>query len=421
MVIHQNKFKYLIILCILTSGLCYSQQKRYNFTFKDARLEIVIKELSNQSKINILYNPGILPGTIKINGSFKNLTLNNALDTFLHHAQILYKFYKGDIVLYKSNENVKETHQIFKTSVQKNNGNDKTHETITDTVIYTIITHDTVVTKLTDYVKVQLNDTVRVYDTTKVIQKVLKTVDYYKPKKLSLIAELAFSKGAVLSNFKMADSKKDFSNLIHSSIKAKSGSSLGVNFIYRNKNMMVEGGVAFSKYQYSFSYNKLTDGFITVTDTIDKYFTTIVQGDTTWVYVTKDRQLERQSERKYLSDLSYQYISVPILVGYTMVVKNFTLEFKGGILFNFYIQSKGLYVNISDSSVISVESSKAPGSVILLGAYGALGIDYYLNKKVHIFAQPFINWNALPIGKKNAIYTSTQLQTGIEAGIRYYF
>src|ERR1035437_9659411 len=395
----QNKLKYLIILFIHISGLCYSQQKRYNFTFKDARLEIVIKELSSQSKINILYNPGILPGTVKITGSFKNLTLNNALDTFLHHAQILYKFYKGDIVLYKNNENIKETHQIYKPIIQKNNGSDKPHETVTDTVIYTIITHDTVVTKLTDYVKVQLNDTVRVYDTTKVIQKVLKPVDYYKPPKHSLIAELSFSKGAVFSNFKMADSKKDFSNLIRSSIKAKSGSSIGANFVYRNKNMMIEGGIALSKYQFSFAFTKQTDEFITVTDTIDKYYTTIVQGDTTWVYVTKERQLERIAERKYLSDLSYQYLSVPILVGYTQVVKNFTLEFKGGVLFNFYIQSKGLYVNISDSSVISVESSKAPGSIIILGAYGALGIDYYLNKKVHIFAQPFINWNALPIGK----------------------
>jgi hypothetical protein len=381
----------------------------------------VIKELSNQSKINILYNPGILPGTVKITGSFKNLTLNNALDTFLHHAQILYKFYKGDIVLYKNNENVKETHQIFKPSVQKNNGSDKPRETITDTVIYTIITHDTVVTKLTDYVKVQLNDTVRVYDTTKVIQKVLKTVDYYKPQKHSLIAELSFSKGAVFSTFTMADSIKDFSNIVRSSIKAKSGSSVGINFIYRNKKLMVEGGVAFSKYQYSFSYTNHSDELITVIDTIDRYYTTIAQGDTTWVYVTKERQMEKITEKKYLSDFSYQYISVPILVGYTKVVKNFTLEFKGGILFNFYIQSKGLYVNISDSSVISVESSKAPGSIILLGAYGALGIDYYMNKKIHIFAQPFINWNALPIGKKNATYTSTHLQTGIKVGIRYYF
>jgi hypothetical protein len=368
----------------------------------------VIKELSNQSKINILYNPGILPGTVKITGSFKNLTLNNALDTFLHHAQILYKFYKGDIVLYKNNENVKETHQIYKPSVQKNNGNDKTHETITDTVIYTIITHDTVVTKLTDYVKVQLNDTVRVYDTTKVIQKVLKTVDYYKPKKQSLIAELSFSKEA-------------FSDVIKSSITAKNGNSIGVNFIYRNKSIMFEGGIGISRNQFSFGYTEKTDEFITVIDTIDRYYTTIIQGDTTWEYVTKERQQERINEKKYLSDLVYQYLSIPILVGYTTVSKNFTFEFKAGLLFNFYLKSKGAYINISESNEISVENSKAPGSFALLGVYGALGIDYYLNKKVHIFSQPFIYWNAIPIGKNKAVYTITNTQVGIQWGIRYYF
>jgi hypothetical protein len=417
-------FKHLInlfIILFIHLSPCFSQQKRYNFTFKDARLEVVIKELSNQSKINILYNPGILPSTVKITGTFKNITLYHALDTFLHQAQIIYKFYKGDIVLYKKNENLKEEHQLNRSNPQKKNIPEKSHETITDTVTYTIITHDTVVTKLTDYVKVQINDTVTVYDTTKVIQKVIKTVDYYKPKKKSFIMDIYFSKSAIFPNIQMAKANKKFSGNIRSSITSVSGNNVGVNFVYRNKKINFGGGIAFTKCLYSFTYTNQIDEFITVTDTIDKYYTAVVQGDTSWVYVTRERQVERLTEKKYLSDLEYRFISVPLVVGYTWIVKNFTFEFKGGVLFNFYMSSKGNYLNINEDNEISIEDSKAPGAVILLGAYGGVNIDYYLNKKVHIFTQPFINWNAVPIGKNHAAYTVTDFQIGFQAGMRYFF
>ncbi len=421
MLIFKSKLQYLTIIFIHLSCLCFSQKGKYNFSFQDVGLDAVIKELSNQSKVNILYNPNILPNNVKINGNFKNLTLKQALDTFLNQTQILYKFYKKDIVLYRKNEEIKETHQIYKPDPQKKNGTDKIRETITDTVTYAVVTHDTVVTILNDYVKVPVMDTIKVYETIQVVKKVIRPVNEYKPKQESLIAGLSFSEGMFFSNIHMEDPKKDSSGIINASIHEKQGNGLGINLIYRNKKIMIETGVSLSKTKYTFNYTHPTIGFITVLDTIDKYYTGIAGEDTTWVYITEEKQVKQVTEKIYYSDLVYQYISVPILFGYNLTKKNFTFEFKGGVLCNFYIGSKGSYLNISPNNEITVEDSKAPNSFALLGAFGALGIDYYLNKQFHIFTQPSISWTALPLGKKNAAYYTTDLQIGIHVGIRYYF
>lgn len=404
------------------SSIGIAQKGKYNFSFRDAGLDVVIKELSNQSKVNILYNPNILPNNIKIRGNFKNFTLKQALDTFLNKTQIFYKFYKKDIILYRNNEEIKETHQIYRPDPQKKPVPDKIRETVTDTVTFTVITHDTVITKLNNYVKVPVMDTIKVYDTIQVVKKVIKpVVADYKPKQEAIIAGLSFSEGMIFSNIHINSPRKDSLGIIHASIHEKQCNNLGINLIYRNKGFIIETGVNISKTKFTFNYTNTKTEVITVIDTIDKYYTEPVVGDTSWIYVTEEKQLKQVTQKTYYSDLVYNYISVPVLFGYNLNKKKFTFEFKGGVLCNFYIGSKGNYLNISPNNEITVASSKAPNSFALLGAYGAIGIDYYMNKQFHIYTQPYISWNALPIGKKNTAYYTTNLQIGLFIGLRYYF
>ncbi len=63
----------ITILFLNITGFCYSQQPTLNFNFNNTPLSEVIKEISKQSKINILYNPNILPANVKISGTYKNM------------------------------------------------------------------------------------------------------------------------------------------------------------------------------------------------------------------------------------------------------------------------------------------------------------------------------------------------------------
>jgi len=421
MFIIKPKHQFLTIVFIHLSCFCYAQKESYNFHFQDATLEMVLKELSNHYKINVLYNPSILPQNVKISGDFKNLMLKQALDTFLSRTPVSYKFYKKDVVLYRKNEEVKETHRMNRTLPPKKADVEKFHETITDTVTFAITTHDTIVTRLSEFVKVPVMDTVKVYDTIKVIKRIIKPVSDYKPKDVSIVAGLSFSKSIFFSTVHMIDPGRDSSGSINASLHEKQGNSIGLSLLYRNKNIIIETGINLSKNKYSFVYTKSGSEFITVLDTVDRYYTGITGVDTSWVYVTEEREVKQISEKKYYSDLEYQYISVPILFGYSLILRNLTLEFKAGAIFNFYLGSKGSYLTSLPNNEIMVEDAKAPNSKASMGAFGAFAIDYYLSTQFHIFAQPSISWMAVPLDKKHANYYITDLQFGIHLGIRYYF
>ncbi|HEX2933713.1 MAG TPA: STN domain-containing protein [Bacteroidales bacterium] len=414
----QHKTVCLFVLFLHLAIHGYSQQKKYNFTFKDAPLETVIREIANQSKNNILYNPAILPHGLKITGAYRNLTLKQALDSFLRPSQVYYRFYKGDIVLYRKNEEVKETHKIAK-PVNK----DPVRETITDTVTYSIITFDTIVSQVKEYVKVPVYDTIRVkvYDTVHIRQTVPVQSFSYRPKQSGFILGASFAQAFMFSRIEASDSMGKLTGALKSALKEKGSNSLGLSFIYKNEKWMFESGVYWTKHKYTFNYSTLIKETVTVTDTADRYYTHINGLDTTWVYVIQERQLERSTEKVYYSDFSYQFISVPLLAGYTSTVRNFTFEFKAGMVFNFYFKSKGYYLKPLANNAIGVEEGSAPNAGLTLSVMGAAAIDYSLNKQFHLFGQPFITWDALPLGDKNTLYKTSTLQIGLQAGIRYYF
>lgn len=415
-----TKNRHLILILILlhcwTFGM--AQQPRYNYSFKDADLTDVVKEVSRQAKINILYNPIILRGSVKINGDFRNLTLTQALDTFFRNTPVAYKLFKKDVVLFKRNEEIKETHKIIRPVYPKNAG-EKPHS-FTDTITYSIVTHDTVVTTLTDYVKIQVKDTVKVYDTIEVIRKVLKPVTDYRPKKQAFVAGVSSSFGVLLPTFKATDQGKSFEATLKSSYTGKNSRSVAFNFLYLKGNLLFETGLGFTTNTYTLNYKELVPGFVIYTDTIDRYYTTGPGTDTTWVYVTQDRKIETYNTHVYSSEVQCRYLTLPLLIGYPLIKRNLTMEFKGGVVMNYYLQSKGNYLNLGDSA-ISVENKKMPGAWLNIGVLGAVAFDYYLNEKYHVFAQTFANWDALPVRKKSIFQYATNFTFGLQIGIRYFF
>ncbi|HEY4784745.1 MAG TPA: STN domain-containing protein [Bacteroidales bacterium] len=420
MVTLKGKIIYVIFILFHCCLLGYAQQTRYSYSFKDADLSEVVKEVSHQAKINILYNPNILRTSVKISGDFRNLTVTQALDTFLRNTQVTYKLFKKDIVLFKKNEEIKENHKITQPVNVPRSISEKSHPSFTDTIIYSLITHDTVVTTLTDYVKIQVKDTVKVYDTIEVIRKIIKPITDYRPRKKAYVVGISSSIASLFPTFKTTGQGKDFEATLKSSYSGKNSRNIALNFLYLKENLLIETGLGITTNTYNLNYREQIPGFVIYKDTIDKYYTVGTGMDTTWVYVTQDRRVETNSTNHYSSEVQCRYITLPLLIGYPLIKRNLTMEFKGGVIFNYFINSRGYYLNIGDTA-ISVESKKLPGAWLNIGVMGATAFDYYLNEKIHVYAQAFANWDALPIRQKNVFQYATNLKLGLQIGIRYFF
>lgn len=410
-----------VILFLNITIICYSQQANLNFNFNETPLSEVIKEISKQSKINILYNPNILPGDVRISGTYKNLDLHQALDKFLANTGVLYKYFKKDIVLFKEDEVVDEKHNTSRNEPSREYIPDRIHVIVTDTVTYSVITFDTVVSRITDTLKHYIIDTLKVYDTVKTAQQVKQPYLSSNPKFPSFSGGITISGGifnpAIYVNHPDADSAQ----IIKSTLQAKSYSTFGINFKYNTESWLIEAEIGLSKLKYTFDYSWDQTETVTRVDTIDRYYTYINGFDTTWVYVTEDRLVDLTTRNRYVSDLNYNYLNVLLCVGYNKFFRRISFEFKGGILFNYYLGSSGTYLTISPENKLYVEKSKAPDSDFSIDVYAAMAIDYPVTDKIHIFAQPSFSYTGLSGGYKQKAYYFKTFQAGLKTGIRYFF
>ena len=411
--------KYVVIPFLFISIICCSQQNMLNFTFSETPLPAVIKEISQQSNVNILYNPYILPVNHKISGIYIKSTLPQVLDSVLKNTAVSYKYYKGNIVLFKSNEDIIEKHSISQPDNQKENIQDIKRTTITDTVIYTIITYDTIVTELTNIVNVL--DTVKTYDTIKVVKKIIQPLNYYKAWSKSFGVGISYSQGFFHSKFNDNNSQKDYNTILKSTIIEKNYNTIGISFLYKYNSWLFETGLAFSRMKYTFDYSGTINEIVTRTDTIDKYYTLDNETDTNWIYITEEKEVEVSIQKDVLSSLTYKYISVPLSIAYNKEFEKLAFEFKTGIYFNYYLGSKGYYYNTSQDIVMITDKLNAPNSKFNLDIFGAFSMDYPLNEKVHAYIQPCFGFTFLSAGNENIEYYTTNFKYGLQTGFRYFF
>jgi hypothetical protein len=421
-----KKYYCIFILLLQISTICYAQQKKLNLSFNETSITDAIKEISRQSKINILYNPNILPENFNITGAYKNITIGQALDSVLRNTHVHYKYFKNDIVLYKKNEVIIEKHNVNKPVYPKESQPEKKYVYVTDTITYSIITSDTIVTKVTNIVNVPVMDTIKVYDTVKVIKQVNMPVNTYKPKKKAFITGWSLSQG--LAHFTKGTVHEgisyqypDSSSEINLALKEKSSNAISFHFLYRYKSWIFETGLGFYRQKFTTNLSSIVNGWVNRTDTIDKYYTDINGTDTTWVYITEVRKVEVSMEKNTSSDLTYQYISLPLFAGYSKNYKKLTLEFKGGVFIKYYLGSKGLYLTKTPEGGVTTENKKAPETKFNIDLCGAITADYFLNEKFHIFVQPYIGYTAFAPGVKRIPNYYIQLQIEIQTGLRYYF
>lgn len=378
--------KFILLLFILLSNYCFAQQTRLSFQLNDVTLSEAIKKVSVQYKVNIIYNSTILQKTAKVSGNFKNKTIFEVLDILLTETPIVYKIHKNVIILCLKNDVVNESHQLSRPVAS--NAQDAKRYTITDTVVYSIVSHDTIVTRLTDYVKVQVNDTVTIYDTVKVVKNIFKAVAKPKSKKSSWGIGASLGVGFPISKIYSKQLDAFSTQLVNTSTQSWMVRSATIDFFYRYMRFEFETGVGIISKSSSFRFSTITDS--------------------------------SSVENKYVSEQNFQHLSVPFLVGYSMPYKKIILKAKGGILFQNYLNSSGEYL-VSQNNVFLVERKTAPEANYSMGFVVAIGAEYVFNEKIGISIQPYFHSIPFAFPQTTTLYYSLSSQFGTKLGIRYFF
>ena len=426
---------YFIFSCIFTYQLVGQQnilEKKISLDFRDKTLVEIINNISRLSGVNFSFDGNIIPQDVKISRNYDSQTLDFILSDLLLVYQIGYKPIKNQVILYRlsnSNENSisiskkSDAGDNIKTGVLKDNfGGGITNQR--NNIFYDTIrvfVPDTQKISLYDTVVYKFIDTLIIHDTV-LIKENIRTENKPKNKprqKNSLGIEI---NGGVLQNYYLltSDLASEISDRARSMLSPAPGYVAGLRFPYNFKNFLVQPGFEYiSTRQHFFLSTTENDNYIRI-DTIEKYYTGISDGDTNWVYITEEREIEREIIRNYNRPLSYNYIQIPLVIGYQVDKKSVKYEFKAGLVPGFYLNKKGFEAILIDTLNNKItENINSPISSLRLSFYFSVGINYNLNNKVNLVIEPSYYQDIFSVYRTENLNKLRFYSPGIKMCLRY--
>ncbi|MEO6189708.1 MAG: hypothetical protein ABIO44_04350 [Saprospiraceae bacterium] len=191
-------------------------------------------------------------------------------------------------------------------------------------------------------------------------------------------------------------------------------SSFGFRASYVNKQgIAIRTGINFCKIKERFEFLSRSDsGWV---------FHTYPVGsgkpkDSTWVAMNV-------IEKRYNT---YKFLDVPIILGYEIDLADFVFSLNAGLGFNISssyagkVYSKDLVTTIDLSSAKSdVSSENYFKQKIGISIIGSFGLNYKINRKLMLLAEPTIRYYMKPITSSSYPIDQKYLQLGISTGLRY--
>ncbi len=123
---------------------------------------------------------------------------------------------------------------------------------------------------------------------------------------------------------------------------------------------------------------------------------------------------------------SYKFLDIPILIGYEIDLADFVFSFNGGIGINLSSRSVGQVYASDLMSTLNLGNSSSDinqqgnfRNEIGLSIIGSFGLDYKINRKLMLLAEPTIRYYSNPITTENYPLDQKYMQLGILIGLRY--
>ncbi len=424
-----NGFKRLSLLCILFAytSIAYAQKTVNSITYKatDKPIVEILQNIESLTHCSFSYNSTIIDSKKTKSVSFNNEPLESCLNTILGPN---YKYtYIGNQVIITEKPNI-ATPTTTKKQLQKI---EPTKPPQIITIYDTIPVYDTITTYITH------TDTIRIVDSLQHIETI--TLERYIKNLLHstnycVSFSTYFGFGVCTSLFYNGGEYAKYLNDIH---KSELGYNVGIDATYKHKNTLFTTGFSLYDCKLSNSYtveSYTDDPTVTYTDTlwywdfteISTYYKFNKSGDSVavtmldsmYTYTLRQNPKRIEHETEKLSSLSWQYIRIPLGIGYQYNIGN-TLAIQPKISFSPMVlcRSKGEIPNKTLTGTTQIKSLLKPFTV---SASISCDVIYSLEENFSIGIKPFCS--VIPsIFKENVGFKSTVLNFGLEWGFYYTF
>ncbi len=115
--------------------------------------------------------------------------------------------------------------------------------------------------------------------------------------------------------------------------------------------------------------------------------------------------------KKYSVKNRYRYIEIPIMLGYKMEHKNWSISLAAGISYGFKIAEQGKYIN--NGILNTAFNSSSPYSGFITNGIVSLGVSYNLTNKISIILQPTYKTNLQELNNISASYHNVSMRMGL--------
>ena len=281
-------------------------------------------------------------------------------------------------------------------------------------------------------------DTLVVYDTVVYYD----TLEYEKKYRLS--AGMFLSPFLINSKlFTNNEQLNDFVEFIEQAEYYLPGYLFGLAVNINYKKLIASLGMSYinvrKKVDYNFVNITLTDkSYYDVFDNsywnvifIDSFFQTTP--DTTWIFVY-DSTYVPSTDSIFINDYDttsnsanynetnkYSYLEIPLIFGYTILgSRKLSVDIKSGIITGILIRKNGKTVLPTNQDEI-VDISALPLIKTNFSIYLSAKINYQVNNKYRIFAEPYYKKSIKSIYNKNYLLVEKPARWGFRFGMEYLF
>ena len=203
----------------------------------------------------------------------------------------------------------------------------------------------------------------------------------------------------------------------------------GIEAKYNIKRFFIKSGINVSDYKSKANYtiNKITkidtSSKAYKYDTISKVFDTawpshwIYKVDSGWVYKIDTLK----STKNYTSNISLQYIEIPLLFGYEFGKGKLRIRPSIGMSVAFLMSSKGQILALDQSDVIDFNRRNMPFNASIFNFLFRFGLTYKLTNKITFILEESSKQNLSSIFKSSYPIDQRYKAYGINLGISYKF
>jgi hypothetical protein len=171
-------------------------------------------------------------------------------------------------------------------------------------------------------------------------------------------------------------------------------------------------GLSYTQYREKFDFIDNSEEKITITN---------IYGSSGEIIGT-DTIVEKGMLRQVAQN-NYRLLDLPIIVGYELHRKNWTIAFNGGPVINMLFSARGKFLSPEEMSP-TIFSSDASGTYpafrreIGIGWYAGIGLHYKLQDDLQLLVEPHFRLNPQGVTRDEYVLDQQYMSTGISVGLR---